>query len=246
MTTCITTFSKDGYDLYGHRMIESWIEHWPASYKLLVYTEDFDVVESDPRISIININDTVLNLIKFKSDSQTLLDNATDRKTVSRIQKTVKWSHKVFVISHALNTISDDYFIFLDGDTYTVDTIEPDTAEKLIEHYLLAVHFENLVNLGLHFETGLVVFKSDHTQMDLFKTLYISGYEDLSIYNLSKAWDGFWLAELYKTHNLDVKNLSKHNRGVFSNPIIANKLIHDVGTKKYLQAGYNKFTGKKQ
>jgi hypothetical protein len=46
MTTCITTFSKDGYELYGHRMIETWLKYWPTDFKLHVYTEGYSLTEN--------------------------------------------------------------------------------------------------------------------------------------------------------------------------------------------------------
>jgi hypothetical protein len=245
MTTCITTFSKDGYDLYGHRMIESWIKYWPINDKLLVYTEGFDIIETDPRVCVININDTCVELNEFKEQSQTMLSGVVDKREISKIQKTVKWSHKVFVIGHALKDLTEQFLIFLDGDTYTIEKIEDDLAHKLVNDHLIAVHFERLAKYGLHFETGLLVFNKTHKQMPLFESLYTSGYKNLDIYKLKKTWDSFWLVSLYEKYNLDVYNLSKKQGGVFSNPLISKKLIHDVGTGKYLRAGYNKFTGKK-
>ena len=245
MTTCITTFSKDGYDLYGSRMIESWIKYWPASHRLIVYTENFNIKEFDSRVTVLNIDDCCVDLSSFKSKSQEMINSATDKREVSRIQKTVKWSHKVFVISHALKNFDDQFLIFLDGDTYTISPVEDDLAYKLVGDHLIAVHFEKLAELGLHFETGLLVFNKANSQMDDFKNLYTSGYENLDIYNLKKTWDSFWLISLYQKYKLDIKDLSEGRSGVFNNPLISSKLVHDVGTKKYLKAGYNKFTGKK-
>lgn len=246
MTYVITTFSKDGYELYGHRMIETWMQYWPKNYRLLVYVENYSISEKDPRIQEIKIDDVCPNLLEFKDKSQKMLDNSSDKRQISRIQKTVKWSHKVFVISHALQTFPSDYFIFLDGDTYTTSPISDTIAADLVKNHLIAVHFEMIKNNSLHFETGLVVFNNNHRQMSLFKKIYTSGYDNLSIYNMEKTWDGFWLPKIYKEYNLDILDLSKGKRaGVFGNPLIYNKIIHDVGTKKYLTAGYNKFTGKK-
>ena len=245
MTACITTFSKDGYDLYGSRMIESWIKYWPQSHRLIVYTENFDIKEFNSRVTVLNIDECCADLSEFKDKNRDMINSVTDKREISRIQKTVKWSHKVFVISHALKNFDDQFVIFLDGDTYSTSPVEDDLADKLVGDHLIAVHFENLAKLGLHFETGLLVFNKAHKQMDDFKNLYTSGYENLDIYNLKKTWDSFWLISLYQKYKLDIKDLSEGRSGVFNNPLISSKLVHDVGTKKYLKAGYNKFTGKK-
>lgn len=246
MTICITTFSKDGYELYGHRMIESWIRFWPKNYQLLVYIEGFSIEESDARIKSIDINESCLNLLEFKNKSQLLINDATDKRQISRVQKTVKWSHKVFVIDHAIKNFKSDYYIFLDGDTYTTSSVEPDLAKLLINDHLIGVHFESIKGYPLHFETGLLVFNNKHSQMPLFKKIYTLGYENMEIYNMEKTWDTFWLIRLYKEYNLDILDLSLNKKApVFGHPLIHKKIIHDVGTKKYLNAGYNKFTGKK-
>lgn len=247
MTTVITTFSRDGYDLYGHRMIESWIQYWPDNYNLLVYVEDYHIDEKNHRIQEINISKNCQDLIKFKEKSLKLLEDAKDKREISRIQKTIKWSHKVYVISHALKNFKSDHYIFLDGDTYTVDSIPITLAQELVKNHLIGVHFETIKNYPLHFETGIMVFNANHKQMPLFKELYTSGYDSMEIYNMEKTWDTFWLIKLYKEYNLDILNLAiQKQKSVFGNPLIYNKIVHDVGTKKYLQAGYNKFTGKKK
>jgi len=244
MTTVITTFSKDGYELYGHKMLETWIEHWSEEYNLLVYTENFNILEKDSRIKVVDLNHSCPDLLEFKEKSNALLLDK-NRREISRIQKTVKWSHKVFAITDAILNSNDDYFIFLDGDTYTTNPVGSLLAEKLIEDHLIAVHFEYLKG-KLHFETGLIVFNKKHKQIEKFLKLYKSAYVNMTIYNEEKTWDGFWLAQLYKELNLDIKNLSEgESKVVFGHHLVRNILKHDVGTEKYLKAGYNKFTGKK-
>jgi hypothetical protein len=227
-------------------MISSWIKFWPKDYKLLVYVEGYKLKETDPRIIEIDINNECPKLLEFKKKSDGLLDLETDKRQISRIQKTVKWSHKVFVIDHALKNFKSDFYIFLDGDTYTVSPIPVDLAGLLVKNHFIGVHFESIKNHPLHFETGIIVFNGNHRQMSKFKEVYTSGYESLEIYQMDKTWDTFWLIKLYKEYDLDIIDLSKGKiSGVFGNPLIYNKIIHDVGTKKYLNAGYNKFTGKK-
>jgi hypothetical protein len=239
MTTVVTTFSKDGYDLYGHKMISSWIKFWPKDYILKIYTEDFFIDEKDPRIVEVNLNQVCPELIEFKRKSLELTD-----QSVSRVEKTIKWCHKVYAIKHAMHS-PDDYLIFLDGDTYTIDIVPSTIAEKLVADKLFAVHFETIKH-GLHFETGLIAFNLKHTQASWLRDTLTSVYDSLEIYNMEKTWDGFWFARLYTEHKLPVVNLSLNCSGVFCNPLIKKLLVHNVGTAKYRLAGYNKFTGRKQ
>lgn len=239
MTTVVTTFSKDGYDLYGHNMIETWIKYWPSSYRLVVYTENYSIDEKDPRITEINLLEVCPKLIEFKVKSRLM----TDQKK-SRIDKTIKWCHKVYAIQHALS-LDEDYLIFLDGDTYTKNNVPKDLSKNLVEDYLFAVHFERLKD-GLHFETGLICFNLNHDKISWIKNILTDAYDTLEIYKMKKTWDGFWFAYLYSKYNLPVRNLSDKCVGVFCNPLIKNILVHDVGTGKYRNAGYDKFTGRKK
>jgi hypothetical protein len=237
MTTVITTFSKDGYDLYGRKMISTWLKYWPENYRLTVYVENYLLDEKDDRLSSLEIYDVCQGLAEFKEQSLKL-----DQKK-SRVDKTIKWCYKVYAIKHALS-VDDAYLIFLDGDTYTRDHIPRNLAADLVGNNLFAVHFEKLKH-GLHFETGLVVFNLRHEKKRWLQDIITAAYDDLEIYNMIKTWDGFWLAHLYQEYSLPVKNLSAGCSGVFCNPLIKGKLVHDVGTKKYRLAGYDKFTGRK-
>lgn len=245
MTVCITTFSKDGYELYGHRMITSWLKYWPADFKLQVYTEGYTLVETDPRLSSIDLESACPDIVTFKNNSFKMLEqNPTEKRFKHKIFKTIKWCHKVYAMKHALSNIND-YVIFLDGDTYTKKHIPNNIAQLLVTNNLFAVHFENLSN-GLHFETGLVVFNSKHLQKQWLADILTSAYDSLDIYTMKKTWDGYWFAHLYEKYNLPVCNLAEGKGGVFSNPLVHNALVHDVGSRKYTQAGYNEFTGRKQ
>ena len=81
MTTCITTFSKDGYELYGHRMIESWLKYWPTDFKLHVYTEGYALIERDLRLSSIDLESACPSIVTFKNNSLKMLE-LKDRKSV--------------------------------------------------------------------------------------------------------------------------------------------------------------------
>jgi hypothetical protein len=244
-TVVITTFSIDGYELYGRRMINTWLKHWPKNISLVVYTEGYELEETDSRLSSIDINQACSNLDQFKKDSKNLIKDPTDKKMVNRIAKTIKWCHKVFAMHHALNTTQSDYLVFLDGDTYSKNPVPSSIAAQLVNNHLFAVHFEKLKH-GLHFETGLISFNLKHPQMSILKDILISEYVTLEIYNHKKTWDGFWFAYLFKKYNLDVLDLSGGiSTGVFTNKLINNLLVHEAGNKKYIGKNFDRYSGRK-
>lgn len=238
----VTTFSLDGYELYGKRMINTWLQYWPSNAELIIYTEDFKIHEQDSRLKEIDIFKACPNLKQFKEKSEKIKVNC--QKETNRIKKAIRWSHKVYVISHALN-LNCDCFLFLDGDTYTTNKINDNLIKDLLQNHLIAVHFEQIKN-DLHFETGAIAFNLKHSQTQLLKDKLQSGYDNLEIYSLQKPWDGFWFSYLYKKYNLDVLNLGYGK--VFSNPLINGKLHHNVGKKKFNNNSieYDKYSGRKK
>jgi len=238
----ITTFSIDGYELYGKRMIDTWLRYWPNNAELIVYTEGYRLKEKDSRLTEIDIDDSCPNLKIFKEKSYNII--VSNKKEKRHIDKAIRWSHKIYAISHALNT-SQDYLLFLDGDTYTTNPIKISLSQDLVKDHLFAVHFE-IIKDTLHFETGLISFNLKHKQISLLREELQKGYDNLNIYKLPKPWDGFWFAHLYKQFNLDVLNLG--TGPVFSNPLIKGNLVHDVGKQKFQNSSieYDKYSGRKK
>lgn len=240
-TKIITTFSKDGYELYGKKMVNTWLQYWPSTFELIVYTEEFKLLEKDSRLKEIDIDSACPSLIKFKNNSLQFIDNK-DKKSKRRIDKAIRWSHKVYAISHALQC-KCDYLIFLDGDTYSKKQVDVTLPNKIVGNHLFGVHFETIKN-SLHFETGFICFNMNHPQINILKNELQKGYDNLEIYSLQKPWDGFWFSYLYQKFNLDVINLGS---GVFSNPLIKDSLVHEVGKSKFNNSiKYDKYSGLKK
>ena len=64
--TVVTTFNKKGYDLYGKRMINSFIRNWPSEITLYVYAEGFSVTETAPNLVVRDLNQASPGLVAFK------------------------------------------------------------------------------------------------------------------------------------------------------------------------------------
>ena len=247
-TLVITTFSEDGYHLYGKRLIETWCRYWPATgYTLRLYVEH-DLVVDDPRVEIVNLNDVSPKLNKFKNYCNNLHaeleDIKSNKKLKNKILKTVKWSHKVYAIDHALQS-EHNCLIFLDGDTYTTNIVKPGVLEALSAMSLFSVHFERLKGMA-HYETGLVIFNKNHYQIEDLKQHLTSAYDSGEIFELPKSWDGFWFADLHSRRGYKVNDLAGGRfRGVFSNPSVKHILVHEAGNDKYEGKGFNTFSGRK-
>lgn len=241
-TLVISTFSEDGYNLYGKRMIDTWCRYWPKNYTLRLYVEH-ELYVDDNRVEIVDIHDVCPQLVDFKNKSYLKAENTLDKKQRNKILKTVKWCHKVYAMEHALQS-NYDHIIFLDGDTYSKTTVPAGQLESLVGNNLFAVHFEHLQGMP-HYETGLIIFNKRHSQIKDLQDNLTSAYDSGEIFKLPKSWDGFWIAELHKRRNYQVLDLAGGRRtGVFTNEKVRGILAHDAGKKKYQGTNYNKYTGK--
>lgn len=125
--TVLTTFNANGYAKYGRRMITTFLNHWPKSVNLIVYSEDCAVTESAENLEIRDIA-TVSELTAFKQRWQAVPYATGDishdpvrslRKDAGKGFKwdAVRFAHKVYSIFHCARSVSTDWLLWMDGDT---------------------------------------------------------------------------------------------------------------------------------
>ena len=125
--TVCTTFNADGYEKYGRRMIDTFLQTWPQKVTLVVYAEGCNVVETAPNLVVhdIGIADA---LTTFKTawanvpraNGDVSADPVRNqRKDAGKGFKwdAVRFAHKVYSIFHCARTIKTDWLIWMDADT---------------------------------------------------------------------------------------------------------------------------------
>ena len=107
----ITTFSKNGYNLYG----QTWINTFSSNVKDENITVDlyvdFPITVDDPRINIVDYDKAISTHKKWLKDFETNFTGLFYNKKMG-----MRFSYKAFVIQHALKNNSNCYLIWLDGD----------------------------------------------------------------------------------------------------------------------------------
>ena len=64
----LTTFHKEGLELYGQRFLDSFAKNVDKKIKLLVYAEECDPINPDPdQITILDARQVLPKLNAFKS-----------------------------------------------------------------------------------------------------------------------------------------------------------------------------------
>lgn len=137
----VTTFNAEGYNVYGRRMIETFINTWPQDVELWVYAEDCNVTQSAPNLRVMNLEKSSAELVAFKNKWRNV-PKANGNPFPGSENKAFKWqavrfAHKVYAIFHAAQHCAAEWLIWMDADMVCHSTINtaqlqsffPDTHE---------------------------------------------------------------------------------------------------------------------
>jgi hypothetical protein len=144
----VTTFNQAGYNLYGQRMIKTFLQTWPNTVDLVVYAEDCVVQETADNLKVLDLCESSPALVTFKQRWSRVPYATGDvsgdpvRSKRSDSGKGFKWdavrfSHKVYAIFHCAQNFNTDWLLWMDADTVCHSAISeavlhelcPDTAE---------------------------------------------------------------------------------------------------------------------
>lgn len=124
----VTTFNADGYNTYGRRMIDTFLQTWPLEVDLVVYTENCTVSQSASNLEIRDLESSSSELREFKNkwrgvpraNGDISADPVRSRRRDAA--KSFKWNavrfaHKVYSIFHCARNTTADVLIWMDADT---------------------------------------------------------------------------------------------------------------------------------
>ena len=122
-----TSFSRQGYRIYGKRFIETFLEHWPDDVQLYVVHEGADPTFPDsPRVIY---RDLVLD-----RECREFAEKAAKRdpRATSKHFKwgAIKWSKKVFALAGVKTEA--EWLIWIDADVETTAPITCDWLAKVL------------------------------------------------------------------------------------------------------------------
>jgi hypothetical protein len=229
-----TTFHKNGYELYGKEWISSFtkIANYYNKFRAKIYYEGFVPPKSHPSIEWINYETAIPLHPKWKKEYLEKTSHSDYVKTM-----TVRFSHKAFVIQHALANNSDDYLIWLDGDCVFKDADYTKFPRNLLGDKLLACQVEHNHDLN-HVESGILIFNGKHTDKQKFINEFAKWYRVENILSMGEPYDGFIVFKTLLTSKLKYVDLNEeHGKGgiqsdpgmTFCHPEIKDKFIHNIG-----------------
>ena len=140
--TVVTTFNAAGYEKYGKRMIQTFLENWPVEVQLAVYAEGCVVTETAPNLTVRDLEAASQELVTFKNKWHNVPkangDVSSDpvrskRKDAGKGFKwdAVRFAHKVYSIFHAAKACPTDWLIWMDADMVCHSPITVDILDRL-------------------------------------------------------------------------------------------------------------------
>jgi hypothetical protein len=139
----VTTFHKRGYEIYGKKMIETFLKSWPKEVTLYVYGEDVAISEKADNLVVLDLHQVSSDLVNFKNQWRGVPKaNGDVRSDPIRSRRrdagkgfkwdAVRFSHKVYSIFHCAKICNSDVLIWMDADTICHSSITISDIQRMI------------------------------------------------------------------------------------------------------------------
>ena len=235
----VTTFNLNGYNLYGKRMLESFLEHWPDNQKIIVYTENCTLDDNLINTRII-VKDLLLvdGLVDFKTRHK---DNpaANGYKPNGKhfrnfLFDAVRFSHKVFALYDAVQNNQGKSIVWLDADTLTHSKIP---INFLVKNFPIRYGVAYLGRKSKYTECGWVVYHTSHPLMHYFWETFINYYKNDTIFELQEWHDSFVfdvVRKEYEERGMINQNIphGSNDAHPFINSVLGDYMDHMKGPRK--------------
>lgn len=246
--TVCTTFNAAGYEKYGQRMIQTFLQTWPSEVTLVVYAENCAVPETAPNLVVRDIA-MIDSLTAFKEVWRDVprangnVQNDPVRSKRKDAGKGFKWdavrfSHKVYSIFHCAKNTKTDWLIWMDADTVCHSAIAVADLDRLCPgHRDLCF----LGRRGKYTECGLYAMNLGHPVMERFLWDFQRMYDDAEggIFKLAEWHDSFVFDAVRQNHQLNELDWSGHLITGEGHPLINSEwgayLDHLKGDRKDLK-----------
>jgi len=243
--TIVTTFNSSGYETYGRRMIQTFLNNWPSNVTLVAYAEDCPVIESAPNLIVRNLNE-VSELTAFKNRWRGVpmangdVSHDPVRSRRKDAGKGFKWdavrfAHKVYSIFDCAKQSNSDYLIWMDADMVCHSPITVEKLDELCRNDLCFLGRE-----GKYSECGLYAMNLHSNRIRMFLKKFQEYYDDAEhgIFTLDEWHDSFVFDAVRKQVGMNIVNWSAGLIKGEGHPLIncewGNYLDHLKGDRKQL------------
>jgi len=232
--TFFTTFHKNGYNVYGKEWIRSFIMNVVNQRNNVfakIYVEGLpDLEVNHPQVELVDYKSEIYEHEQWKHDFLRVSNHSEYVKNL-----TIRFSHKGFVMQHALDNITEGYAIWLDADcVFEYSKLEdfPNNFFKNGESLACQVEDDN------HVESGIIIFDVENPNLKKYKDHFKSNYSIKNIMDFGEPYDGFVVRRSLHHSKIKYYDLNK-NFGIggiqsdptqtFLHPEIKKRFTHNIG-----------------
>lgn len=255
----VTTCHARGYEAYGRRMVQTFLEHAPPDVQLWLYTEGFEADIVDPRLVVRDLVAASPPLVAFKARHRdNPLAHGQDRRRRFRPQRVynneqrkhrfrlfrrsegfrwdaVRFAHKSFAIFDAARQAPADVLIWVDADTLFFADLNPALLESFVPPNCLL----GCLKRRDYTECGFVAYNLRHpaigTMLGDFERMYT---EDLFLEE-HEFHDSFLFDVVrrrlekvgHRTHDI-AEGIGQRSQHVLINSVLGSFMDHLKGDRK--------------
>jgi hypothetical protein len=225
MYKIITGMSKKYYDRIGKKSISTWLEFWPETFTMTIYSEDQLDIKHE-RIKIVSLD----TMDREYHDFQV---SGVGRKLNDRSKTFAK---KAWPIMENLKS-DTGFLIWLDADVVTTDFVTEEWLDSLLSKEMFSCHLGVPQNEFYAVETGFFIINLENKFKNIFLDKYKNIYYTKDFSMMKKPFDGDVfgrvITEMRDISGFKFNDLSPslEGRSPF-NKIFRGKMIHYKAKKK--------------
>lgn len=185
----VTSFSQDGYNQYGSKMIETFLANFPLDAPLLVYSDEpLEGTITHPRVSYFSLAVEMPEQLEFEARHQSPICHGKFGNFYDYRFDAVKFSHKPAAISAAAKVAHSVYgaevLIWFDGDIIFKKPLTEQFLDEKLPEWTHAGHFSRANN---HTEAGVLMFRLTEANVRAFIEIFWKTYTTDQVFRLP-AW----------------------------------------------------------
>jgi hypothetical protein len=197
----VTTFNQSGLDLYGQRMIDSFVKNWPGIVQLHVYAEGCQPIVPQTGQVILHDLNAVGHLARFKQRWKSVphANGDISQDPIRRLRKdakkefkwnAVRFAHKVYAVFDAAKTVPTDVLLWMDADMVCHSPI---LVEDLSRLFPVGCDLGFLGRKGKFSECGLYAMSLNSPATRQFLSVFQQMYDqaESGIFTLDEWHDSF-------------------------------------------------------
>ena len=226
--TVVTTFHKEGLDLYGQRFLDSFAENVEVKVKLLVYAEDCDPINPNPdQITILNAKEALPKLNAFKErwkddpKANGIPPEHIKARRPRDWHKRFKWdairfANKTYAVYDAC-TRSKGWCIWMDADSYIHSPWKHKEFKKLLPENSWITYVGRGKGSQTWPECGFYGMNLNHPVCHDFLREFERYYEDAEngIFTLEEWHDSFVFGHLLNKYKKDFPTVLDYSADMY-------------------------------